>query len=314
MFILNAISYKKKEFMKNAQILVIVTSAFFCMVLFLHCQKQDTRSDKLKVFVSILPQKFFVDRIGGDLVDVSVMVLPGSSPHSYEPRPSQMKELSKSMAYFSTGVEFEKAWLPKFADMYKTMTIVHTDGSIEKLPADSTEAAEMLKTHDHGPGLDPHIWLSPQLVKVQAESIYDALVKMDPAHEPAYTNNFKAFTGEITGVHDTICRLLTCDSPGKPRKTFMVFHPSWAYFAREFGLRQLAIEIEGKEPGPRQLETVFNLARENNIHCIFVQPQFSRQSARTIARQLKAQVLVADDLAYDWSGNILFFAKAIAAQ
>jgi zinc transport system substrate-binding protein len=198
--------------------------------------------------------------------------------------------------------------------MNKTMLIFHCDSSIEKLPADSAEAAEMLKSHIHGAGLDPHIWLAPRLVKVQAQHIYDALVKMDPAHEPAYTNNFKTFTGEISAVHDMICRLLTCDSPSKPQKTFMVFHPSWAYFAREFGLRQLAIEIEGKEPGPRQLENVFKLARENAIHCIFVQPQFSRQSARTIARQLKAQVLVADDLAYDWSGNILFFAKAIAAQ
>jgi zinc transport system substrate-binding protein len=300
--------------MKNILIVITGTITLLCMVFFFHCKKQEARNNKPKVFVSILPQKFFVDKIGGDCVDVSVMVLPGSSPHSYEPRPSQMKELSKAGAYFSIGVEFETAWLPKFANMYKTMTIVRTDGSIEKLPTDSTEAAEMLKTHDHGPGLDPHIWLSPQLVKVQAESIYDALVKMDPEHEPVYTANFTALTGEISAVHDTICRLLMCDSPGKPRKTFMVFHPSWAYFAREFGLRQLAIEIEGKEPGPRQLETVFNLARENDIRCIFVQPQFSRQSALAIARQLKARVLVADDLAYDWSGNIISVAKAIAAQ
>jgi len=304
--------------MKNALVLLTVIITFFCMVFFLRCQKHDMRSDKLKVFVSILPQKFFVDKIAGDLVDVSVMVLPGSSPHSYEPRPSQMKELSKSKAYFSIGVEFEKAWLPKFSSMYKTMRIIHTDSSIEKLPADSAQAAEMLQAHsrgiDHGPGLDPHIWLAPQLVKVQVKHIYDALIKMDPVHEPIYTVNFKAVMGEISGVHDTICRLLMCDSPGKPRKTFMVFHPSWAYFAREFGLRQLAIEIEGKEPGPRQLENVFNVARKNAIHCIFVQPQFSRQSAQTIARQLKAQVLVADDLAYDWSGNILSVAKAIAAQ
>ena len=304
--------------MKNILIVITGTITLLCMVFFLHCKKQEARNNKPKVFVSILPQKFFVDKIGGDCVDVSVMVMPGSSPHSYEPRPSQMKELSKAGAYFSIGVEFEKAWLPKFASIYKTMRIIHTDSSIEKLPADSAQAAEMLQAHsrgiDHGPGLDPHIWLAPQLVKVQVKHIYDALIKMDPVHEPIYTVNFKAVMGEISGVHDTICRLLMCDSPGKPRKTFMVFHPSWAYFAREFGLRQLAIEIEGKEPGPRQLETVFNLARENDIRCIFVQPQFSRQSALAIARQLKARVLVADDLAYDWSGNIISVAKAIAAQ
>lgn len=302
--------------MKNTVLLLSGIIAILCMV-FLHCQKQVIHNDKLKVFVSILPQKYFVDKIGGGLVDVSVMVLPGSSPHSYEPRPSQMKQLSNAMAYFSIGVEFENAWLPKFADMSRNMRIIHTDSLIEKLPADSADEAEMhARMHgaDHGPGMDPHIWLAPHLVNVQVKHIYDALVAMDPAHEKTYTDNFQAFTFEITALHDTICALLQCDSTALPRKTFMVFHPSWAYFAREFGLRQIAIEIEGKEPGPRQLETVFNQARKNNIHCIFVQPQFSQQSAQAMARQLKAQVLAADDLAYDWAINILSVAKAIAAQ
>ncbi len=129
-------------------------------------------------------------------------------------------------------------------------------------------------------------------------------VQIDPAHESTYEANFKAFVKDLAAVHDTICGLLECDSPGKQKKTFMVFHPSWAYFAREFGLRQLAIEIEGKEPGPRQLETVFKLARENAIHSIFVQPQFSRRSAQAMA-QLNAQVLVADDL--DTIGPETFF-------
>ena len=186
------------------------------------------------------------------------------------------------------------------------------------MQADSSEAAEMRNAHaggfNRGLGRDPHIWLAPQLVKVQARCICDALVKMDPAHETTYSVNYQAFVNELTTVHDTICRILECDSPGRREKTFMVFHPSWAYFAREFGLRQIAIEIEGKEPGPRQLETVFNQALQNDIHCIFVQPQFSRQSAQAIARQLKARVLVADDLAYDWTGNLLFVAKAIARR
>jgi zinc transport system substrate-binding protein len=304
--------------MKKSLMVLTGTSVFFCVALFLHCQKQDARNDTLKVFVSILPQKYFIHKIAGDLVDISVMVLPGSSPHTYEPRPSQMKELSTATAYFSIGVEFENAWLPKFAAMYKTMRIIHTDSLIEKLTADPSEAAEMPKAHvtsaEDGRGLDPHVWLAPQLVKVQAQHIYDALVTMDPAHEAIYGRNYRAFTREITALHDSVCALLKCDSVTLPKKTFMVFHPSWAYFSREFGLRQLAIEIEGKEPGPRQLETVFNLASENDIHCIFVQPQFSGQSAHAIARQLKARVLVADDLAYDWSGNILTVAKAIAAQ
>jgi len=299
-----------KHFIKVLGLINIV----FWMLLFANCQKPVVQNDHPKVFVSILPQKYFVDKICGDLVDVFVMVLPGSSPHTYEPRPSQMKELSKASAYFSIGVEFENAWLPKFAQISKSMRIIHSDSLVQKAPADSSETAEMSgnKISNSNFGLDPHIWLAPRNAAQITRNIYGALCQIDPVHSEVFTRNYLAFEKEISHTHDTICALLRCDSKTSAEKNFMVFHPSWAYFAREFGLRQLAIEIEGKEPSPRQLESVFTQARKNGVRAIFVQPQFSRQSAQTIARQLNAQVLVADDLAYNWSENLLSIAQAIA--
>jgi zinc transport system substrate-binding protein len=290
----------------------------FGMLLFVGCQKQDVQNSKPKVFVSILPQKYFVDKICGNLMDVSVMVLPGSSPHTYEPRPSQMKELSKAMAYFSIGVEFENVWLPKFSALSQGLKIIHTDSSVEKLPLDSAELVEMRRAKGakagHGPGLDPHIWLSPKLVKQIARNTLEGLCAIDPAHEAIFRQNLRLLDLEISGFQDTLRVLFKCDSVKTRQKAFMVFHPSWAYFAREFGLRQLAIEIEGKEPSAKQLEQIYSVARENHIHTLFVQPQFSRQSAQAMAHELNAQVLVADDLAYNWPENMLLVSRAIAAQ
>ena len=272
------------------------------------CAPKQSPSDTLNVFASILPQKYFLDAIGKNLVNTTIMVEPGSSPHSYEPRPSQMVALSKAKAYFSIGVEFEKAWLPKFAAIAKNLRIVHTDTLITKIPVDSAE-----REGHHEEGMDPHIWLSPQLVQQQARTIYEALRAIDPAHAAAYDANFQAFDKQIVSVQDTLRALLQSDS-AMPKRTFMVFHPAWGYFAREFNLRELAIEVDGKEPSPRELESIINQAKLSDIHTIFVQPQFSQRSANAIARQLHARLCVADDLAYDWAANLLSVAKTMAAR
>ena len=289
----------------------------FCLpcLLAVQCGTIKTNGAAPSVFVSILPQKYFVDKIGGDYVKVTVMVEPGASPHSYEPKPAQMIALSKAVAYFSIGLEFEKAWLPKFKRLAQGMRIVSTDSGIEKMPAlyNDEHNEEHGVSGDHR-GLDPHIWLSPALVKKQAITICEALRSLDPSHDSSYAANLRAFTGQISQIQDTIGRILRGDPVDSLRKMFLVFHPAWAYFAREFNLRQIAIEIDGKEPGPKQLETIFELAKRYSIRTIFVQPQFSQQSARVIARQMHATVAIADDLAYDWEKNLISMAHAIAGR
>ena len=239
-------------------------------------------ADKLPVFVSIVPQKYFVQQIGKSLVDVKIMVLPGASPATYEPKPQQMADLSKAHIYFAIGVPFENAWLGKIAATNSKMNIVHTNQGIEKL------------------GKDPHIWLSPPLVKIQARNILAALQEADPAHGSVYEANFKEFAARIDQLDTDLKNTLA----GKKGLQFMVFHPAWGYFAHAYGLKQVPIEIEGKDPKPAQLEELIEHAREDGIKVIFVQPQFSSQSAELVAREIGGQVAFANPLAEDWMANL----------
>jgi zinc transport system substrate-binding protein len=284
---------------------------------------------KLPIFVSIVPQKHFVQQIGKDLVEVQAMVLPGASPATYEPKPQQMADLSTAKIYFAIGVPFENAWLEKIADSNPNMRVIHTDHDIEKLQmaahhhhndeqaekhheGEHHEAehdhekgehhgeAEHDKDHHEHAGLDPHIWLSPPLVKIQARTILAALQEADPAHRSVYEANFQEFAARIDQLDADLKKTFT----GKTGLQFMVFHPAWGYFAHAYGLKQVPIEIEGKDPKPAQLKELIQHARENGIKVVFVQPQFSTQSAEVVAREIGGQVAFADPLAEDWMTNL----------
>lgn len=275
-------------------------------------------ADQMGVFVSILPQKYFVQQIGGDLVRVEVMVPPGADPHTYEPKPSQMVALAKTRIYFAVGVNFEQTWLQKFSATNPAMQIVHTDAGIEKIPMlahshdaedEPTPAARgnhpalgpppAEHDHDHG-AMDPHIWLSPPLVKIQAKHIRDALVQADPGNAATYQANFERFSSEL----DALDAELKAAFAGKEGLEFIVFHPAWGYFAQAYGLQQTPIELEGKEPKPAQLKEIIKHAREHHIQVIFAQPQRSSRSAETIARAIGGKVVFADPLALDWAANL----------
>jgi zinc transport system substrate-binding protein len=287
----------------------------FFSCLCITCSREKADSNVLHVFVSILPQKYIIDRIGGTRVKAMVMVEPGASPHTYEPRPSQMAALSTTAVYFSIGLEFEKAWLSKFERLAPRMRVIAMDSGIAKLPGsgDAHEMGVATGVNEHNEHMDPHIWLSPELVKQQAKTVCEALRALDPHYDSLYLSHYNAFISQIIRLQDTIRMLLQYD-PKTSLKSFMVFHPSWAYFAQEFNLRQIAIEVDGKEPGPRQLETIFDLAKRNSIRTIFVQPQFSQKSAQVIARQVQARTAVADDLAYDWETNLIAFARVLSQK
>jgi zinc transport system substrate-binding protein len=268
-------------------------------------------ANRIPVFVSIVPQKFFVQQIGKDLVDVHVMVAPGASPATYEPRPRQMAAISKTRIYFAIGVPFESVWLPKIAAANPRMKVVHTDEGIEKIPM----AAPHQKDEGSAKGrraqasLDPHIWLSPPLVKRQARTIRNALQQLDPVHRAVYEANFESFAAAIDRLNEYIASVFA-HSHGL---RFMVFHPSWGYFARTYKLEQIPIEIEGKAPKPAQLEKLITRARRDEIKVIFVQPQFSKKSARLIAAEIGGRVVAANPLAPDWAENLRAVAGRIKA-
>jgi zinc transport system substrate-binding protein len=252
-----------------------------------------------KVFVSILPQKFFVKEIGKDRVDVRVMVQPGASPATYEPKPRQLADLSKVILYFSIGVSFEKVWLGKIIAANPQMKVVHTDHGIEKIPMKPHANHDQGTHHNHGI-LDPHIWLSPPLVKIQAYTILSALQQADPSHAAVYETNYHEFVSRIHKLDEQLKAVFA----GKHGLRFLVFHPAWGYFAQTYGIRQVPIEIEGKAPKPARLEALIQHARENHIKVIFVQPQFSTKSAELVAKEIGGQLTFADPLAEDWMANL----------
>ena len=264
-------------------------------------------SKPVSVFVTILPQKYLVQQIGKELVEVQVLVPPGASPHIYEPKPGQMRAISKADLYFALGVPFEKRWLERISAASSKMRVVPTDQGIEKLPMlHHAHEAEVDDHHDEGgheagdSGLDPHIWLSPTLVRLQAGVILAALQETRPARAAVFRTHFDHFISRL-GALDT--RLRQTFS-GKSGLAFMVYHPSWGYFASDYGIRQIPIELEGKNPKPAQLQALIQQARQMGIKVIFVQPQFSTKSAELIARAIGGQVVFADPLAEDWMANL----------
>ncbi|NLW29924.1 MAG: zinc ABC transporter solute-binding protein [Fibrobacter sp.] len=282
----------------------------------LSCNKSYVSSEKPVVFVSILPQKYFVEKIIKDLANIEVLVPPGSSPHIYEPKPSQMTLLSKASIYFATGIELEYAWLPKIKKINPKLKIIQTDKNIDKILSENSipKHPEVPHKHDHinnhhsHHGTDPHIWLSPELVKKQSDIITKAFIEYDSTWRDTVLKNNKSFQSELRELQDTIKHLLSECEDGKP---FLVFHPSWGYFAREFNLVQVPVEVQGKEPGPKELGKVLKFAKNNNIKTIFVQPGFSKKSAGIIAKELNGIVLTADPLSLNWSQNLINLAKAI---
>ena len=275
----------------------------FCFIVGFVAIPNASAIEKIGVFVSIVPQKFFVEQIGKDLVDVQVMVAPGANPHIYEPKPAQMAAISRAKIYFAIDVTFEEIWLKRFASANPKMRIVHTEQGIQKMPMAAhhhdEEKDHQKERHDHGV-LDPHVWLSPPLVMVQARNILTALQEVDPAHHAVYEANYKAFITMLVNLDGELRSIFS----GKQGLQFMVFHPAWGYFAHAYGLKQVPIEIEGKEPKPAQLKKLIDHAREHQIKVVFVQPQFSSKSAEQMAKEIGGQVAFVDPLALNWAENL----------
>ena len=288
------------------KIALCCTGALF-PVFFCHCSRQsEGTQNRLIVYVSIPPQKYFVEKIGGDICSVRTLIPLGASPHTFEPKPSQMAALGKASCYFAIGVEMEEVWLPKIRRLCPELKIVPTDSGIIKRPMeraiDPGDRDEDIHHENHRHhGDDPHIWLSPDLVKLQAKTIAGALAEIDTAHATLYYERSKAFETQVDSVRLHIAGMLEeCHAPG----SFMAFHPSWGYFADAFSLRQVAVEMEGKEPGIRQLGRIVALAKQEGIRTVLVQPQFSTRTAQTIAEELGGTTVVADPLAEDWARNL----------
>ncbi|MEZ0329635.1 MAG: zinc ABC transporter substrate-binding protein [Dissulfuribacterales bacterium] len=259
----------------------------------------------LKIAVSILPEKYFVDRIGGDKVTVEVMIPPGANPAVYDPKPDQLRKLSACQLYFAIRVPFERVWVQKFRSMYSNLEVVDVTEGMElmDMAAHTHEDAGESGDHEHchhEVGLkDPHVWLSPPYAILMAKNMLNAMMRQDPENASYYQANYDRLSCEINGLDAELHRIFSTHSVHGPRK-FMVFHPAWGYFAKTYGLIQLPVELEGKEPKPAQLKEFIRMAQQEGLKVIFVQPQFAKRSAEVIARAIGARLITLDPLAYDW--------------
>ena len=274
-------------------------------------------ASKPEITVNILPQKYFVEKIVKDKFTINVMVKPGASPHNFEPKPSQMKSLVASKVYFLIGDATEKNWIEKFKQNAKNTLFVDTTIGVEKIEMAKHEHEEVAQhdhkkdekdeEHDHS-GLDPHIWLDPVLVKIQAKNIYEAMIKIDSANSDFYKTNYEEFIKELETLDSNIKTIL---APHKD-KAFMVFHPSWGYFAKRYDLEQISFEIEGKEPKPNELVELIEESKKHDIKIVFVSPQFSQKSAQAISKNIGANVVAIDPLSDNWNENLQKVSNEIA--
>ncbi|RXA18742.1 zinc ABC transporter substrate-binding protein [Methanosarcina sp. MSH10X1] len=276
------------------------------------------------VAVSVPPQAEFVEKVGGDKVKTVIVIPPGSDPHTYEPSPRELEDVSEASMYATvgSGMPFEEVWIERFRSTSSETLIVNSSNGIQlkELAAHDHEetgeehAGELEIDHaneseaDHGNNddghdeseLDPHIWTSPSNAKLMVENIYEGLVVIDPENKEYYAQNKNAYLVELDALDAKIRERLE----GKKERNFMVYHPSWGYFAADYNLTMIPVEIEGKEPSAKDLAELIDLAKEKQVKVIFVQPQFSTRNAQAVAEGIDGEVIAVDPLAKDYIANM----------
>jgi zinc transport system substrate-binding protein len=266
---------------------------------------------QLRTFAGIPPVAYLVKRIGGPYVRVEVLLQAGRDPHIFEPTPRQVIALGQARLFFRVGMPFEDRLIEHLAGGPTDFSVVDTAAGIAK--RESSCVCESAHGDDHDDDdeghADPHVWLSPSLLKTMAANVAAALCQADPPHEQVYRANLKTLHADLDALAHRIARSL---APYRGQ-AFYVFHPAFGYFADAYGLRQVSVEVEGKPPTPRQVFDLVTKARDDHVKIIFLQPQFNRQIAASIAQTIGGAVVPLDDLAYDVVANLDDVAEKIAA-
>lgn len=282
----------------------IFISTLLFGVLFTGCFSGSKNTNDKILFVTILPLKYFTDKIVGETYKVEVTVPPGVGPETYSPTPKQMVLLSKAQAYFSIGyLGFEQAFLEKFKSTNPNVQVFSTAKGIDLI-----KGLEEHGDHNHTEGVDPHIWSSPKEARTIAQNIFDGMVQIDPENKALFQQNLNKLLSEIDRVDSTVNLILKKVAA----KKFIIFHPALGYFARDYGLEQLSIEFEGKVPSPKHLQTVIEEAKLGNIGFILIQKEFDKENAEIISKETGSKIIQIDPLAYDWPAQMIDIAEKLS--
>ncbi|HDS03400.1 MAG TPA: cation ABC transporter substrate-binding protein [Firmicutes bacterium] len=292
-----------------------VFTAIAVLLLITACSGQkDLQKQKPVIFVSIPSQAYFLEKLAGERFQIEIMVRAGESPATYEPRPRQVQKLSEARFFFTVGVPFEEAWVPRLKSRFPSLSVVDTTAGIRKRAVETAhDIFPKDKKHEegHGHGLkDPHVWLSPRLAKQMVKNIAEALIQDDPEKASSYKERRDTLLYELTLLQKEIRVIL---DEGEPQP-FAVFHPSWGYFCDEFGLVQIPIEIAGREPAPREMTSLVALLRSKGVKSVIIQKEFSAHAAKAIAKALEADVILLEPLGRDYPELLREAARAVSKR
>jgi zinc transport system substrate-binding protein len=275
---------------------------FLFTILFISCGRGGVDQGKKIITVSIAPYKYFVDKIAGDEYSVNIMVPAGADPHTYEPFPEQINKLVKSVAYISNGfLGFEMNWLDHFYEVNPNMKRLSLADKIEPLSSSGHHEG------GHTENADPHYWVSPRCAQIIATSVKDFLCELNPPQKDKYDANYKLLSVEIRKL----------DEKGKEYfsysklKCFMIYHPNLGYIARDYGLEEIPVELDGKEPTPLRLRELIDRARKDHLNTIFVQREYDTKNAKAIAGEIGANLIIIDPLSEDWQKSTTDILEAL---
>lgn len=271
--------------------------------------------DEKIITVTIEPQRFFAEKIAGDKFKINCVVPSGQSPETYDPTPRQMVQVGKSRAYLQIGhIGFEQVWMKNIRENNPELKIFDLSEGMELVIEtqeehhhDEEEAGEA-HHHHHPGGVDPHIWNSVSGAKTIASNTLNALIELDKENAQYYRENYNQLLADIEKTGSDINNMLEPLS----NRTFIIYHPALTYFANEYNLTQLCIEMDGKEPSPAQLKQLVETARENQTKVVFIQQEFDKKNAELIAKETGCRLVTINPLDYNWDKEMLHIAKALA--
>jgi len=260
------------------------------------------------VFVGLPPQRWLVQKLAGERVDVGLLLGPGQNPHTFEPAARQVTDLSRAQLYFMMGLPFERTILRKVQAIHGGLTVCEMAAGVPRHMLASSDHHHEADADDDGcgEGADPHVWLTPGAMAIMASNTVAALTARDPQGAPFYAARLVQVEAELAQLDQELKTLLAPVRGG----LMLTYHPSWGYFTEAYGLRQVAIEAEGRPPAARQLAALIDLAQREKVRRVFTEPPYDPRPAQTLARQIGAEVAIIDPLAEAWDANL----RAVATQ
>ena len=284
-------------------VLLLFTGIFIAgtLIYFAASSQEEVDNGKIDVAVSIGPEVEFVKAVGGDKVNVILMVPSGSDPHTYEPLPDQLTRVSNAEMYAEVGtpVEFEINYMGKIKSINPTMLVVNCSEGVNLI----SNTAE-----NESDEVDPHIWTDPKNAEIMVENIYQGLVQIDPADKDYFQKNRDQYLKKLDELDKNATKLIK----EKNSSIIIVFHPAFGYYAKEYNLTMIAAMINDEEPSPQRIAMLVDTAQKNNIHVVFTEPQYDQKYMQSVASQIGGRVVFVNDLDENYLQNMENISKAFS--